>query len=250
MFANRGARTAVDLAEPVQGVARLTLQGREKGNFLDTQALLQLAESVSRLRDKSTMRALIITGQNGTFCGGRIGAKGLTRASDVAEDLNTILKVNAAFNALSVPVIAAIEGQAFGFAFGLTAQADYAVAAENALFALPEMSHGMPPLIVLSYLFRFVPYKRAFELALTSREISAQEAAAAGIVTDIAKPGTALDRAMEIARKTATMDATSIALLRKFARHGADASNPPLSEYAVSLMSVLLAERTQRASAG
>jgi enoyl-CoA hydratase/carnithine racemase len=83
-----------------------------------------------------------------------------------------------------------------------------------------------PSLIVLSYLFRFVPYKRAFALALASREMSAQEAATAGIITDIAKPGAALDRAIEIARKIAAMDATYIALLRKFVRHTAEASNP------------------------
>src|SRR6202044_1741474 len=114
--------------------------------------------------------------------------------SEVAEDLGAILKVNNALNALNVPVIVAIEGHAFGFAFGMTAQSDYAIAAENAVFSLPEMSHGLPPLIVFSYLFRFVPYKRAFELVVTSRQISAQEASDAGIVTDIVPPGTALKR--------------------------------------------------------
>ena len=145
------------------------------------------------------LRALVITGRNNMFCGGRIGAKGLTRASEVAEDLNAILKVNTALNALSVPVIAAVEGKAFGFGFGMTAQVDYAVAAENAVFSLPEMSHGLPPLIVFTYLFRFVPYKRAFELAVTSRQISAKEASDAGILTEIVPAGAALKRALEVA---------------------------------------------------
>jgi enoyl-CoA hydratase/carnithine racemase len=238
---------AVDIAEMDSGIVRLTLKGSDKGNFVDTPGVLDLADAVHALRERSTMRALIVHGRDGTFCGGRRGAKGLTRASDVAEDLNAILKVNAAFNALRAPVIIAVEGQAFGFAFGMAAQADYVVAAEDAVFALPEMSHGLPPLIVLSYLFRFVAYKRAFELAVTSREISASEALAAGIVTDVVKPGTAIDRAIAVGRKIAGMDGPSVAHLRKFARQAAEVSNPPLSEYAVSMMSVLLAERTASA---
>jgi hypothetical protein len=85
--------------------------------------------------------------------------KNLTRASDIAEDLGAILKVNEALNLLSVPVIAAIEGQAFGFSFGFTAQSDCAIAAENAAFSLPEMSHGLRQLVVFSCLFQFICYK-------------------------------------------------------------------------------------------
>ena len=186
----------------------------------------------------------MITGRGNNFCSGRIGAKGLTRASEVAEDLNAILKVNNALNALSVPVIAAIEGQAFGFAFGITAQADYAIAAENAVFSLPEMSHGLPPLIVFTYLFRFVPYKRAFELAVTSRQVSAQEASDAGILTDIVPAGTTLQRALEVAEKMASYDPKALGLLRRFGREAAGVHSKSMSEHAVALMSVMLAERT------
>jgi enoyl-CoA hydratase/carnithine racemase len=146
---------------------------------------------------------------------------------------------------LQVPVVTAVEGEALGFGFGLTAQSDYAVAAEDAVLALPEMSHGLPPLIVLSYLFRFVPYKRAFELALTSRRIGAQEAKEAGVVTEVVAPGQAVPRAMAVARMMAGFDATSLGLLRSFARDAADAHSPRWSAHAVSLMSVLLSERAQ-----
>jgi enoyl-CoA hydratase/carnithine racemase len=202
-----------------------------------------LAKVLTACASDHDLRALVITGRNNTFCGGRIGAKGLTRASDVAEDLNAILKVNAALNALSVPLIAAVEGQAFGFAFGITAQSDYAVASDDAVFSLPEMSHGLPPLIVFSYLFRFVPYKRAFELAVTSRPISAKEASDAGILTEIVPGGTTLKRALEVATQMAAFDPKALGLLRKFGREAAQVHSKPMSEHAVALMSVMLAER-------
>src|ERR1700679_643857 len=189
---------AIEISAQGKGVSVVTLAGHDANNFLYTQDLLDLAAVLTTCASDSDLRALVITGRNNTFCGGRIGAKGLTRASDVADDLNAILRVNDALNALSVPVIVAVEGQAFGFAFGMTAQSDYAIAAENAVFSLPEMSHGLPPLIVFTYLFRFVPYKRAIELAVTSRQISAKEASDAGILTEIVPAGSPLNAGREV----------------------------------------------------
>jgi enoyl-CoA hydratase/carnithine racemase len=234
---------AIEIESKGNGVSVVTLAGHDAGNFVYTQDLLDLAAVLTSCASDKDLRALVVTGRGNNFCSGRIGAKGLTRASEVAEDLNAILKVNNALNALSVPVIVAAEGHAFGFAFGLTAQSDYAIAAENVVFSLPEMSHGIPPLIVFTYLFRFVPYKRAFELAVTSRQISAQEASDAGILTDIVPPGTALKRALEVADKMASFDPKALGLLRKFGREAAEVHSRPMSEHAVALMSVMLAER-------
>ena len=119
------------------------------------------------------------------------------------------------------------------------------MAAEDAELALPEMSHGLPPLIVLSYLYRFLPYKRAFELAVTSRRIGAVEAREAGVVTEVVPHGQAVARAMAVARDMTGHDSRSLALLRRFSRHAAGVHSAHLSEHAVSVMSVLLAERAQ-----
>ncbi|WP_298109186.1 enoyl-CoA hydratase/isomerase family protein [Bradyrhizobium sp.] len=234
---------AIEISAQGKGVSVITLAGQEANNFLYTKDLLDLATALTKCASDKELRALVITGRNDMFCGGRVGAKGLTRASEVAEDLNAILKVNAALNALSVPVIAAVEGKAYGFGFGMTAQVDYAVAAENAVFSLLEMSHGLPPLIVFTYLFRFVPYKRAFELAVTSRQIAAKEALDAGILTEIVPAGAALKRALEIAGQMAAFDPNAMGLLRRFGRQSAELHSSHMSEHAVALMSVMLAER-------
>ena len=237
---------AIEIDARSKGVSVITLAGHDAGNFVYTQDLLDLAAVLTTCASDKNLRALVITGRGNTFCGGRIGAKGLTRASEVAEDLNAILKVNSAVNTLNVPLIVAVEGQAFGFAFGITTQADYAIAAEDAVFSLPEMSHGLPPLIVFSYLFRFVPYKRAFELAVTSRQISAKEASDAGILTEIVPAGSTLKRALEVANQMAAFDPKAMGLLRKFGREAAEVHSKHMSEHAVALMSVMLAERNAK----
>ena len=234
---------AIEINAQGKGVSVVTLAGQEADNFLYTRDLLDLAAVLTKCAADKELRALVITGRNNMFCGGRVGVKGLKRASDIAEDLNAILKVNTALNALSVPVIAAVEGKAFGLGFGMVAQVDHAVAADNAVFSLPEMSHGLPPLIVFTYLFRFVSYKRAFELAVTSRQIPAKEALEAGILTEIAPAGTTLKRALEVANQMAVFDPKSMGLLRRFGRESAEVHSRHLSEHAVALMSVMLAER-------
>lgn len=225
------------------GIATVILSGHGEKNYLYTRDLLDLAATLGSCCKDKSLRALIVTGSAGNFCGGRVGAKGLTRASEVAEDLNAILAVNTALNALEVPVIAAIEGQAFGFGFGFTAQSDYAIASEAAVFSLPEMSHGLPPLIVLSYLFRFVSYKRGFELALSSREIGAAEAADIGILTEVVPEGGSLARAMEVAESMLDFDPRALRLLRGFGRAAAGVHSRDLSEHAVAVMSIMLADR-------
>jgi len=227
------------------GVRVVTLAGTDGSGFLTTAGLQDLAAALRGLANEASVRVLLIRGNDGMFCQGRIGTPGLTRASDVAEDLRAILQVNAALDALAAPVVAAIEGEALGFGFGLAAQSDYAVAAADAVLALPEMSHGLPPLVVLSYLHRFVPYKRAFELAVTSRRIGAAEAREAGVVTEVVPPGQAVARAMTVAQGMAAQDPRSLALLRRFSRHAAGVHSAHLGEHAVSLMSVLLSERAQ-----
>lgn len=236
---------AITVEDGGGGVRVATLAGEGGSGFLTTDGLLALVAALRGLAGEASLRVLLVRGNDGMFCKGRIGTPGLTRASDVAEDLRAILYVNAALDALAAPVVAAIEGEALGFGFGLAAQSDYAVAAEDAMLALPEMSHGLPPLVVLSYLHRFVPYKRAFELAVTSRRIGALEARDAGVVTEVVPPGQAVARAMAVAQGMAAQDPRSLALLRRFGRHAAGAHSAHLGEHAVSLLSVLLSERAQ-----
>ena len=96
---------AIEIDAKGKGVSVVTLAGHDAGNFMYTQDLLDLAAVLTTCVSDKELRALVITGRGNTFCGGRIGAKGLTRASEVAEDLNAILKVNNVLNALRVPVI-------------------------------------------------------------------------------------------------------------------------------------------------
>ncbi len=237
---------SIDITDKGHGIRLFTLSGQGADNKLTTADLRALAAQCDALRADTAARVLVLAGPGAHFCGGRIGAAGLTSPAAIAEDLGAILAVNAAMAALSVPVIAAIEGRAHAFGFGLAAQSDYAIAGADAELCLPEMSHGLPPLVVLSYLFRFTNYKRAFELASTSKPMSATDALAAGLLTEAVATGTALTRALCVAANMASADQTAMTMLRRFARQAAAVHDPFLGELAVGQMSGLLADRAGR----
>lgn len=231
----------IDDTNPAAPVIVITHEADD--NHLRSADLVRFAALLDELATRDGVVALVITGEGRHFCNGRIGAAGLAAAAAFKADLDLILAVNRRLNSFPVPVIAAIEGHALGFGCGFATQCDLTFAADDAVFALPEMSHGLPPLIVLSYFDKFVPRKRAFELALTSRRFGAREACEIGIVTELVVPGAALARAQEMAASIAQMDQAAVRLLRSFCRHTAGLDDDFLARSGVDAMSIYLAAR-------
>jgi enoyl-CoA hydratase/carnithine racemase len=225
------------------GIAGVVFTHSADDNRITSDQIVAFASTLDDVLAWPHLRAIILSGEGRNFCTGRIAAKGLQSAADIRNDLVRILDVNNRLRAASVPFVAAVEGQAFGFGCGLATQCDIAIAAADASFALPEMAHNLPPLVVLSYFGKFVPFKKAFELALTSREFGAAEAAAIGIVTTITEPGTALAGALAAARQIAALDKDSVRLLRRFAREVAGLTDETDARRGIDAMAITIAER-------
>ena len=225
------------------GIVGVTFSRSADGNHVSSEQLRAFAGTLEEVIARPGLRAVVLNGEGTDFCAGRVGAKGLTAASAIRDDLNLILEVNARLRASPVPFVAAVEGRAFGFGCGFATQCDITIAAEDAIFALPEMSHRLPPLVVLSYFGKFVPFKKAFELALTSRQFGAAEAERLGIVTEVVATGTSLDAAIAFARTIASLDAESVTLLRRFARRVAGLADDLEAQNGVAAMSLMMSAR-------
>lgn len=106
---------------------------------------------------------------------------------------------------LDKPVIAAVNGMALGGGFELALACDLIVAAENASFGLPEVKVGLAAMGGgLLHLPRLVGMKRAMEIIMTARRLSAQEAFDLGIVNKVVPAGGALDAAIAMAEEILT----------------------------------------------
>ena len=94
--------------------------------------------------------------------------------------------------------VAEVDGEAAGFGVGLVAQCDVAVASESSRFWFPEVTYGLAPALVLSWLPRLVGRRDAFWLTATGTVLSATEAQQLGLINFIAGPGALRSRVDEV----------------------------------------------------
>jgi enoyl-CoA hydratase/carnithine racemase len=99
------------------------------------------------------------------------------------------------------PVIAAVTGAAFGGGFELMLSCDLALAGSDAVFALPEAAHGVLPNTGLAVLGAMIGRRRAYELAVTGRRLSAREAEQLGLVNGVVPAAAVLEAAKALARQ-------------------------------------------------
>jgi enoyl-CoA hydratase/carnithine racemase len=206
--------------EVKEGVATLTLNRPHRKNAIDSVMREELKEVVFSLPRRKDLRALIITGAGSTFCaGGDISVMGAGTLSpeegrdrmrnDYLSWIETLLR-------LEIPVIAAVEGAAFGAGFSLALTADIVLAAPDSRFCLSFMRLGLIPDCAAFYtLPRIVGVQRAKELAFSARELSAEQAHQLGIVLEIVPQGRVLERAQQMATCFAHAAPTALAMTKR-----------------------------------
>lgn len=191
------------------GVAHLTLNRPEAANAITLQMGKDLAYAAMRCDEDPAVRAVLISGAGKIFCGGGDVA-GFAASGDrlpaLLKELTTYLHAGISrFARMRAPVVVAIRGAAAGAGFSLACAADLAIAAESARFTLAYTRIGLTPDGSSSYyLPRLVGTRRALDLMLTNRMLSAAEALEWGLVNRVV-PDDALDKESEaLARSLAT----------------------------------------------
>jgi 2-(1,2-epoxy-1,2-dihydrophenyl)acetyl-CoA isomerase len=188
-------------------VAVVTLNRPHRGNCIDMELALALRQSAERCR-ASSVRAVILQGAGKHFClGGDLRVPDLGDEEMHAYVLALTRHLNAALLTLldlPAPVIAVVEGAAAGAGVGLVGVADLAVAAHSADFTLAFTAVGMTPDTGTSlWLTETLGRKRAMELLLLNRRISAAEALNWGLVNRVVADGRCRDEALQLARTLA-----------------------------------------------
>ncbi len=178
------------LLEISGGVGRLTLNRPGNANAIDVATARALAESAGKLAGDPTVRAVLLRGAGDRFCGGG-DVKSFADARDGldARLREIVTQLHVAMDALAsldAPVVAAVQGSAAGAGFALALAADLVLAAESARFVLAYTGIGLTPDGGTTwYLERTVGRRRALELVLTNRALSAAEALDWGLVTRV-----------------------------------------------------------------
>ena len=169
------------------GLGVITLARPERKNALDRETAVELVRALRELESTDAVRVVIIEGDGDDFCAGADLAAleaTLDAGSDAhIDDARALGRVFTTLRAMSKPTVAIVRGRALAGGAGLATACDIVLAEETAQFGYPEVRIGFVPAMVMTILRRAVGEKRAAELVLTGRIISAAEAAQIGLVS-------------------------------------------------------------------
>lgn len=200
------------------GVATLTLNRPARKNALDELMRDELAQCVRDIDRDRSVRAVVLTGAGGAFCAGG-DLRAIQAAALDNEGWRWRMKQAHAWLApllmLDRPVVAAVDGPAYGAGFSLALAADFIVASPRARFCLSFMRVGLVPDFGAFYtLPRIVGVQRAKELMLSARELPADEAKALGIVFEIVPAERLLQRAQALAASFVHASPMAVSLVK------------------------------------
>ena len=201
-------------------VLTVTLNRPDRMNALHSPAHFELHETFEAFEDDPELWVAILTGA---------GDRAFSAGNDLKwqAEGGTRERPSTGFGGLtarferSKPLIAAVNGVAMGGGFELALACDVIIAAENALFALPEPKVGLAALAGgLHRLPRMIPLKRAMGMILTARHVPAAEGYDLGFVTKLVPEGSALSAAQEFAAQIIDCSPVSIRTSLDVVRRG------------------------------
>ena len=201
------------------GAAQLiTINRPDSRNAVNSAVASDIAAALDELRTNDDLRAGVITGAGGTFSAG-MDLKAAAAGESAAVAGNGFAGITEARS--DKPLIAAVEGYAFGGGFEVALACDLIVAADGATFALPEVKRG---LIAggggTVRLPRRIPHHLAMELLLTGDGIPARRAAETGLVNRVVPDGSAVSTALALAGRIAANAPLSLAAVKSVLRVG------------------------------
>jgi enoyl-CoA hydratase/carnithine racemase len=184
--------TAPVLFETKADCLDVILNRPEEGNLITNE----MGQEIARvLRDIGPQTKLVrLRGKGANFCKGR-QAPQIDRATmtplQVRHPVAEVpLALYAAVKEARAPTLAIVQGEALGVGCALAAVCDLTMAADNAVFQVPELNHNIAPTLVMWAMLNRVPYKTVAHLVYTRERISAARAEALGLVTQLVAPAT------------------------------------------------------------
>ena len=196
----------------------VVLNRPDEGNLITNEMGLEIARV---LRDLGPEIKLVrLRGKGANFCKGR-QAPPIDRATMTALQLRhpvaeVPLALYAAVKEARAPTLAIVQGEALGVGCALAGVCDLTVAAEDAVFQVPELNHNIAPTLVMWALLNRVPYKSVAHLVYSRERIDARRAEALGLVTQVVPPAALEREAENLAQGILSRPATPLQGIKEF----------------------------------
>jgi methylglutaconyl-CoA hydratase len=188
------------LTEIDAGVGIVTLNRPERHNAFDDMMIAELSDALEMMAHETAVRVIVISSTGTSFCAGadlnwmqRAAGYSLEEnrhdAGELAEMLRRIADC-------PKPVIARVQGPAYGGGVGLIAACDMVIATFDARFALTEVKLGLIPAVISPHVIAAIGERYARRYMLTAEMFSAAEAYRIGLIHEMVADDVSLDEAV------------------------------------------------------
>jgi 2-(1,2-epoxy-1,2-dihydrophenyl)acetyl-CoA isomerase len=221
------------------GVLTITLNRPDVLNAFNADLHRALAAALKEAR-AADVRAVVITGAGRGFCVGQDLTEFREAPGDIGERLRGSYHPNIlAIRALEKPVIAAVNGPAAGAGLSLACACDLRLASDAATFVPAFINIGLVPDSGSTYFVRrLLGTARAFEWMTSGRRLTAAEAHAWGLVSEVVEGDGLQARAAELAAGLGALPTRGIALTKRLFDHAENATLEEQLEWEAQLQSV------------
>jgi methylglutaconyl-CoA hydratase len=197
-----------------EDVLSFTLDNPNHGNEI-TGAMFDAM--LAELRDEAEFphaRVLRIRARGKVFCTGRERA-GRDVAS-IRHESARLIELKRTLRLSPLISVTEVQGDAFGFGFGLAIVSDFALVADNASLAFPEMRAGLAPAAIMAYLGEYALPRFAFPLVLFGDAIDPQRALQIGLISQVCSPDKLASEADALVKKICALDAAAARRCKEF----------------------------------
>ena len=205
-------------------VGHISLNRPQRLNAYSVAMRDDFAEALAAVAEDDEIGALLITGQGRAFCAGAdLSEFGAAPSQAIARNVRWQRDVWGQLINLPQPIVAAAHGYCIGSGIEIMLLADVRIAADDTIFAMPELQLGLIPAAGGSQtLPRSIGPADALELLLTGRRFDASEARRHGLIGRVTPATETTATAWRIAERIAAAPAPLSAAVRQALRAGAD----------------------------
>jgi enoyl-CoA hydratase len=223
-------------------VTTITTNKADDGNRFSDAMAIEMAEMLDK--ESKSARLVVFKGAGKDFCTGRAappgalgspGPRPVGEAYDFRTGFEAVFNCYDSFRRCRAPILGVIQGKALGFGCSLSSLCDITIAADSASFALPETAHGIMPTAAMSALMDRVQRKQLMYIAYSAKEIAAEQAMMAGIVS-IVVPAAQLDATVQdMVGRIKKIPKPAVLAVKEFVMNGMGLPNASMLAFAQNL---------------
>jgi enoyl-CoA hydratase/carnithine racemase len=203
------------------GYAVVTLHRPDKLNAGSPALFNELGAVMRGFDGDASVRAVVLTGGDSKAFSAGADLGGMT-FDEMSDCYSFIRRCHEAFESIeNLPrvVIAAVNGYAFGFGLEITLSCDLVIASDRARFGLREMNHGLVPAVTLTRGLDIIGRRRVAWMALTSDDLSAEQACEFGFVNRVVPHERLKDEYHALAARAAARAPLAVAVTKRLLNH-------------------------------